>query len=91
MASVHLLLDVCSLAGCVIAKHCLRQSLHRPALEFGHDLGEVRRRLFVHHGHMTQHVPFAAGLIAAERAAVKLDEDVRAVGVELDVLGEVLA
>lgn len=45
----------------------------------------------MHHGHMAQHIPFAAGLVATERAAVELDEDVRAVGMELDVLGEVLA
>lgn len=91
MASVHLLFDVRPLVGRVIAKHHLCQPLHRPALQFGHDLGKVRRGLFVHHSYMAQHIPLAAGLVAAERAAVELDEDVRAIGVELDVLGEVLA
>lgn len=90
VAPVHLLFDVGPLAGCVGAEYGLSQPLHRPALQFGHDLGEVRRGLFVHHGHMAQDVPFAARLVAAQRAAVELDEDVRAVGVKLNVFGEVL-
>ncbi len=39
---------------------------------------------------MTQHVTFAAGLVATERAAVELDEDVVAVRVQLNVLCQVL-
>lgn len=39
---------------------------------------------------MAQDVAFAARLVAAERAAVELDEDVVAVRVQLDVFGQIL-
>lgn len=40
---------------------------------------------------MSHHVSLAPGPVAAQRTAVKLDEEVRAVvRVELDVLGQVL-
>ncbi len=38
------------------------------------------------HGHVAQDVSFATGLVATERAAVELDEDIVAVRVQLDVL-----
>lgn len=44
----------------------------------------------MHHGHVAKDVPFAARLVAAQRAAVELDEDVRAIGVQLNVFGEIL-
>lgn len=92
MATVHLLFYAAAgpLVG-VAAEDHLSEPLHRPALQFGHDLGQVGGRLLVDDGHVTQDVPLAARLVAAEGAAVELDEDVVAVGVELDVLRQVLA
>lgn len=42
------------------------------------------------HSHVAQDVTLAARLVATEGAAVELDEDVVAVGVQLDVLRQVL-
>ena len=44
----------------------------------------------MHDGDVAQDVAFAARLVATERAAVELDEDVVAVRVQLDVLGQIL-
>lgn len=88
MPPVHFLFDVaaCPLVGGGAVEDDLGEPLHRPALQFGHDLGEVCRRLLVDHGHVAQDVTLAARLVAAEGAAVELDEDVVAVRVQLDVL-----
>ena len=67
VASVHFLLDAAArpLVGARRVEDGLGQPLHRPALQLGHDLAEVRGRLLVDHGDVAQDVPLAAGLVAA--------------------------
>lgn len=89
MASVHLLLHAaaCPLVRTGAVEHHLGEPLHGPALQFGHNLGQICRRSLVDHGHVPQDVSFAPGLVSTQRAAVELDEDVVAVCVQFNVFG----
>lgn len=72
-------------------QHVLCGRLDGAAVQRLRDPAQVGRVLLVEVGEMSHHVSLPSGPVAAERAAVKLDEEVHAVvRVELDVLGQVL-
>lgn len=72
-------------------QHDLRWLLDGVALQRLRDPAKVGGLLLVELREMAQHIPFAARLVTAERAAVKLDEEVSAiVRVQLDVFLQVL-